>query len=344
MNNKLYINEKHKEIVKNRGYSYIGSYKCGEVTIDGKCDKKHTYIRVKCPYCDNEFDVIYYNFKKGQNCGKCCNRYENSFAYYIQQELQEPLNKYWDWDKNTVNPYLIYKNRKAKTSKGENWKVWIKCTETDYHGSYETSCHQFTYQNQRCPYCSHKGVSNSVHKKDSYGYKFPELAKYWSLNNNISPFEVSHGSNKKYLHICEQCGDEFERSLHSMTSNDTGCVCNDCQGSKGETMIKRILTNKYNMVKDIDFITQKKFNDLIGSGGRNLSYDFYLPSYNLLIEYQGEFHNGNTRCQTKNQINKQQEHDRRKKQYAIDHNIDLLEIWYWDYENIENILDKTLIN
>lgn len=31
-----------------------------------------------------------------------------------------------------------------------------------------------------------------------------------------------------------------------------------------------------------------------------------------------------------------------KRQYAKDHNIKLLEIWYWDFDNIENILEKEL--
>lgn len=35
---KLYQNEKHKKRVKERGdgYTYIGSYRCNEITIDGK--------------------------------------------------------------------------------------------------------------------------------------------------------------------------------------------------------------------------------------------------------------------------------------------------------------------
>ena len=75
-----------------------------------------------------------------------------------------------------------------------------------------------------------------------------------------------------------------------------------------------------------------------------LSYDFYLPKYNLLIEYQGQFHDGNITgdYQTEEMLEIQQEHDRRKRQYAIDHNIELMEIWYWDFDNIENILHDRL--
>ena len=77
-----------------------------------------------------------------------------------------------------------------------------------------------------------------------------------------------------------------------------------------------------------------------------MSYDFYLPQYNLLIEYQGiqheefieEFH------KFKRGFIIQKEHDRRKEKYAKDNNIELLKIWYYDYENIEEILLKALDN
>jgi very-short-patch-repair endonuclease len=75
-----------------------------------------------------------------------------------------------------------------------------------------------------------------------------------------------------------------------------------------------------------------------------LSYDFFLPEYNLLIEYQGEQHEKYIKGFHKNKkafIN-QQEHDKRKREYAKNHNIKLLEIWYYDFDNIEQILDKEL--
>ena len=73
-----------------------------------------------------------------------------------------------------------------------------------------------------------------------------------------------------------------------------------------------------------------------------MSYDFYIPKYNILLEYQGEYHDNTARNQTKQQFKIQQEHDRRKKEYAIKHNINLLEIWYYDFDKIEEILTKEL--
>jgi hypothetical protein len=91
--------------------------------------------------------------------------------------------------------------------------------------------------------------------------------------------------------------------------------------------------------------SQKIFYGLIGIRGGSLSYDFYLPKYNLLIEYQGEFHDGiagNGNYYMKQNLKRQQEHDKRKKEYALNNNIKLLEIWYWDFDRIEEILHKEL--
>ena len=64
----------------------------------------------------------------------------------------------------------------------------------------------------------------------------------------------------------------------------------------------------------------------------------------MLIEYQGEFHDGTAWQQTEIDFLRQQEHDKRKRNYALKHNIHLLEIWYWDYDNIEQVLNDTLNN
>ena len=91
----MYYNEKHAKVVKQRGdnYQYIGSYKKGDILNNGDVAKRG-YIRVKCPYCSEESDIAYDSFKFGAKCSKCCKKYENSFAYHIQMELTESLDKY----------------------------------------------------------------------------------------------------------------------------------------------------------------------------------------------------------------------------------------------------------
>ena len=410
----MYFNEEHNQIVISRGdnYEYIGTYKYNEVTIDGKNKKGNgSYIKVKCPFCGKKYDVRLssFNGKKKVKCKYCCNKYENSFAYYIQVELGESLNKYWDWEKNTVNPYLITKGKSDE-------KIWIKCTKTDYHDSYPILLNNFI-KGQRCPYCVGKKVhpkdsfgqwlidefgddaiekywspkntldpftiapkinnkkvwilcqkkdyhndeggypitplnfykgnrcpycnrnSGKVHPKDSFGALYPSKAKHWSKNNKKSPFEVAPKSGDKYKFICQECGEEFERNLRDLNQCNCGVYCRDCNNSQLEEITKQVL-QKYN----IKYTPQVKYEGLLGLGNGNLSYDFYLPNYNLLIECQGEQHQKYTKGfhKTKKDFEKQLEHDYRKREYAKQHNIKLLEIWYYELDNIEDILIKEL--
>ena len=71
-----------------------------------------------------------------------------------------------------------------------------------------------------------------------------------------------------------------------------------------------------------------------------MRYDFYLPEHNLLIEYDGEFHYENTSLG--NDLKRQKEYDQIKNYYAKSKGIELIRIPYWDFNNIEKILNKIL--
>ena len=115
--------------------------------------------------------------------------------------------------------------------------------------------------------------------------------------------------------------------------------CPYCHIAKGEDKITHYLLDN-----NIQFKPQKSYDDLHGVNGGNLSYDFYLPEFNLLIEYQGEQHEHPIEYfGGKEKFICQQEHDRRKREYAQSHGIELLEIWYYDFNNIEDILNNKIL-
>ena len=188
----------------------------------------------------------------------------------------------------------------------------------------------------RCPYCcNHHG---KVHKLDSFGSLYPEKAKYWSKNNDKSPYEVTSYTSKKYKFICEKCGEEFKRSLDKLNRNDIGVICSECNSSSLEQKTKNVL-EKYN----IKYYKEYIFNDLIGVGNKNLRFDFYLPQYNTLIECQGEQHKRWIEgWQTKKDFEDLQIHDKRKKEYCKKNNIKLIEVWHYEIDKIEKILIKEL--
>ena len=132
------------------------------------------------------------------------------------------------------------------------------------------------------------------------------------------------------------CGNEvivLAGHLKNGTTKSWGCM-----KSSGE-----LFTSKYLQNHNITFESQKTFNDLLGIGNRKLSYDFYLPDYNMLIECQGKQHAQPIEYfGGEKQFKIQQEHDKRKREYAEKNGYKLLEIWYYDYDKIEEILSREL--
>ena len=67
---------------------------------------------------------------------------------------------------------------------------------------------------------------------------------------------------------------------------------------------------KYLTENNFSYELNKKFPDLRGVGGGKLSYDFYIPLENVLIEFQGIYHDGTVSWQTPEQFSIQHEHDK----------------------------------
>lgn len=121
----------------------------------------------------------------------------------------------------------------------------------------------------------------------------------------------------------------------------SGCAKCGITRSKGEERISKVLTNL-----NVSFEEQKSFSDLKGKRKR-LLYDFWLPDYNMLIEYDGiQHHRKHSFTKDKNRANDNhvalRENDHVKTQYAQAHHIELIRIPYTEYSNIEVILTDRL--
>jgi hypothetical protein len=170
-----------------------------------------------------------------------------------------------------------------------------------------------------CPKCSGKCPKQS--KED--------LINLIKENNHILLSDYINVNTKVLIDF--QCEHNHHWILPSKYKIGRGCPI--CSESRGEKRIREWLS-----LNNVEFESQKEFSELKGVGSGNLSYDFYIPNKNLLIEYQGEFHDGKANDYVRENLEIQQEHDKRKREYAKQNNINLLEIWYWDYENIVEIL------
>ena len=275
---------------------------------------------VRMIVCNKQVDI---------KCIKC-----NSFAYWGLNNIgKDFLEKYWDYEKNNTDPWEIsYSNTKI---------IYIKCQEKDYHGSYETNSRNFV-NNSRCPYCHNS--HGKVHKYDSLGYLYPEVLKIWSNKNAKSPYEYSPFSQQYVWWKCpENKHEDYYRHIDS--SNIKNFRCPNCQSSKGEIQIDKILT-EINISHDSQYI----FNDLLSDLGNPLRFDVPIfwdkekTKLKILIEYDGEQHfRWIPGMMTKEQFKKLQYHDIKKNLYCAENNIQLVRIPYWDYDNIEEILRYYLI-
>jgi len=104
------------------------------------------------------------------------------------------------------------------------------------------------------------------------------------INENIEIIDDVYVDSKTKLKCrCRIDGNIFYMDWCSLNG---GSGCPKCIITKGESKILKYLElNKFN------YAIQKEFDNLFGvSGYRKLSYDFYLPDYNILIEYDGAYH------------------------------------------------------
>lgn len=163
-----------------------------------------------------------------------------------------------------------------------------------------------------------------------------ENIKIFMIKNKRDDILISstfmHSYENKLNFICKN-GHNFDMLWRHYKN---GSSCPKCSKYKGEEKIIELLKELH-----INFEYQKKFDGLIGLGNKHLSYDFYLPQYNLLIEYQGEQHERPIEhFGGEKQFKKQLKHDAIKKEYTVNNNINLLEIWYYEYNKIEEILKE----
>ena len=171
--------------------------------------------------------------------------------------------------------------------------------------------------------CLQKETVSNLFAKDLTGQRFGKLTVL-SFSGNIN----NHGE-KIYQCKCD-CGNQTEVATGKLTNGDTQSC--GCLVSKGEALIKAWLT-KYN----INFISQYSFPDLALI--RPLKFDFYIPSKNILIEYQGIQHEPT--CKKEFGYQQRNITDLMKKAYCIEKNIPLIEIWY--YDNLEQKLTELFI-
>jgi len=275
------------------------------------------------------------------DCHKC-----NSFAQYlIDRYGQNALDMYWDYNKNTINPWDI--------SCQGNYKVWIKCQEKDYHGSYLVYCNNF-YRGHRCSYCSHQ----KVHPLESLGALYLESVRYWSDVNKKSPFQYNAHSNSQVYWKCPNNKHEiYQRSINTAVRFEFRCP--ECSRERKESMlqekVRKYLEINYSKYKlnheySCTLIPQNpKFDD----NRYKLPFDneLIIGNKHLIIEVMGQQHYkehsynsiwNRKDLSPKQALHKQKLYDRYKRYVAYKNGYEYIAISYLDIEKSNKY--KTIID
>lgn len=182
---------------------------------------------------------------------------------------------------------------------------------------------------QRCPNCfgtPKKTTAEYIAEvKGLVGDKYTVLGEY-------------KGNKVKILTRHNECGNEWEIAPNHFLRNVS---CPKCAViSKGELRVREYLISK-----NVNFEEQYRIDDC-----RNkipLPFDFAIFENNelkLLIEYDGEQHFKPMRFNNADKKFKEiTTNDKIKKDYCKDNSIELIEIPYTQFDNIENILNNVLI-
>lgn len=162
--------------------------------------------------------------------------------------------------------------------------------------------------------CYQKERASETHSLDLVGKKFGKLMVIKRVGSK------DHKSFWECLCDCGKTCCVLGESLVRGNTESCGCL-----QSRGENMIEKFL-NKHH----IEYQRQKCF---IGCKDINyLPFDFYIPSHNLAIEFDGIFHY-KVFEEYHNDLEGQQRHDAIKDKYCEENGIVLLRIPYWEKQN-----------
>ena len=247
-------------------------------------------IVVKHLKCGTVYNVTPTRFREGTRCPNCAIKNRTKTEETFKKELLDLGKGEYELLSNYINSYTS-----------------VRLKHKNCGTIYEVRPNDFI-SGRRCPYCGGGRLRKDWLKR-----------KLSSVNSNVKILG-EYKDNKAPLKVkCNVCGNIWLATTSNLLQ---GYGCPICSESHGERFIRNYLDNN-----NIKYESQKKFNNL--KDKQLLSYDFYLPEYNILIEYQGKQHyENNGFFGGEEQFKKQQYHDRLKKEYAKKNHYKLLELHY----------------
>ncbi len=319
-------NNSNREWYESKGYVYTKRNDSFDVKVVDLSLRSNAKIKAICDYCGEEYNACFVVLMDGRKvikkdcCSKCTGKKTSDVTKMIRAKKHIGLAAEICNDNNyilltTVDDYIDVK-----------MDIAFICPK---HGR-QTMMLDNLIRGHKCKDCSYEERAKNLRHDIKYVKEYIE-----SINGNklLNPEDYKDTFTRN-LNIQCSCGNIFTTSFSNYSKHgvDT-CYSCACKESVGEKYIREYLeSNK------IEFIQEKRFDDC--RDNKPLPFDFYLPDYNLCIEFDGQHHYNPIFGEEHHESTVR--HDRIKNQYCEYNNISLLRIPYWDGHNIENIISKQL--
>lgn len=212
------------------------------------------------------------------------------------------------------------------------------------HQRHLTRCIVHDIKSMKTPYevIVGKGCIECGKEKLAIAAATPEYAFVEELKVTYDYIKLKSGytSKSEYADFyCEICKAEWT----DIPSYVTRRGCPNCSNNSTESKIGYILKEL-----GVQYIPQYSFSDC--KDQKVLPFDYYLPQYNVLIEYDGEQHympvnfGGISDERAERNLKMTQFHDCIKNDYCENNNIPLMRIPYWEKDNLEHIITININN
>ena len=304
--------EKHKRLIG----THINKWTVLDIVEHRGKDKGYIYAKCECD-CGTIKDVRLSKLlnNKCQDCG--CGH---------QNRLKEAVKKKYEHLINTkINGWTILEiippcgKRTATYALCQCQCGTIKETKISY---------MINGKSKDCG-CGRKNTLSKMFTKNLVEQRFGKLVAIEMLDKR--------NANGKIVYRCKcDCGNEVNVVGNSLTTYHT--LSCGCLTSYWNMYIQKFLENN-----KIEY----KSEYIVYIDDNYYRYDFYLPQYNLFIEYDGRQHYEPVRFYGDDEdaeyvFKRTQKHDKIKNRYCEENNINLLRIPYWETENIETIISNHL--
>lgn len=275
----------------------------GEYNGDAnKVDMKHNV-------CDKEYPATPTNFLQGARCPHCFGTPKKSTEEFVAEVCELVGDEYTVLEEYT------------------NRYQYIKIRHNVCESEYEATANNFL-KGRRCPKC----FGNIKRTTELFKEEVFELVKdeYEVLGEYIN-------TNTKIKMRHNICNYEYEVAPNHFLGDNSRCP--KYNESKGEKAITQWLD-----CNQIKYKRQKRFIDCLDK--YTLPFDFAIFHENklfCLVEYDGRQHFEPVDLWGGDEnLKGTQRRDRIKNNYCNNKNIPLLRIPYWEFDNIEDILQTTL--